>query len=232
MVAAAVDAVAAQYAGNSGSGCISVGSGVDVGGGETVVTTVTVTAAMTMTAAETAVAVVAATTTTASPAVAAAAAAATMTTTDQFYFYLLNFFSPHAAPNDVKCEIVPPYVLLRSHLVITPPHITDAVFWFVVVWLFIVCWLFTATECIVLFHFSSLKLPSKTTGYSPFQMFRHGRILSRIPTPLLVLFSVGCCVVSANGGRLKLMPCVPLSMPWLRSVHCWPVGARREEDLR
>ena len=61
------------------------------------------------------------------------------------------------------------------------------------------------------FHFSLLESP-KATGYSPSQTFRHGRILSRIPAPSLVLLSVGCCVVSANAGRLKLMPCPSLSM--------------------
>jgi len=40
----------------------------------------------------------------------------------------------------------------------------------------------------------------------PSQTFLHGRILYRIPAPLLVLLSVGCCVVSANGSRLNLMP--------------------------
>jgi hypothetical protein len=40
----------------------------------------------------------------------------------------------------------------------------------------------------------------------PSQTFLHGRILYRIPAPSLVLLSVGCCVVSANGGRLYLMP--------------------------
>ena len=59
-------------------------------------------------------------------------------------------------------------------------------------------------ECIFSFHFSSLDSPSKTTGNRPPQTFCRGRIASRIPAPLLVLFLVGCCVVSANGGRLKL----------------------------
>ena len=59
-------------------------------------------------------------------------------------------------------------------------------------------------ECFFSFHFSSLESPSKTTGNRPPQMFCCGRIASRIPTPLLVLFSVGCCVVLTNGGRLKL----------------------------
>ncbi len=76
--------------------------------------------------------------------------------------------------------------------------------------LFIVWWPFTATECIFSFHFSSLESPSKTTGNRHSQTFRRGRILSRIPAPSLVLFSVGCCVVSANGSRLKLMPCPSL----------------------
>ncbi len=74
VMTAAVDAVAAPYAGNSGSG-----GGVDVSSGETAVTIATakatVTAEMSTTAAETAV--MATTTTTAS----VAAAAATTTTT-------------------------------------------------------------------------------------------------------------------------------------------------------
>jgi hypothetical protein len=53
-------------------------------------------------------------------------------------------------------------------------------------------------------------LPSKTTGNRPSQAFRPGQILSRIPAPSLVLFLVGCCVVLANGGHLKLMPCPSL----------------------
>ena len=44
----------------------------------------------------------------------------------------------------------------------------------------------------------------------PSQVFFHGRFLYRIPAPSLLLLSVGCCVVSANGGRLKLMPCPSL----------------------
>jgi hypothetical protein len=76
--------------------------------------------------------------------------------------------------------------------------------------LFAVWWPFTATECIFSFLFSLLESPSKTMGNRPSQTFRRGRILSRIPAPSLVLFLVGCCVVSANGGRLKLMPCSSL----------------------
>jgi hypothetical protein len=49
-----------------------------------------------------------------------------------------------------------------------------------------------------------LESPSKTTGNRPPQTFCHGGIASRIPAPLLVLFLVGCCVVLANGGYLKL----------------------------
>ena len=101
-------------------------------------------------------------------------------------------------------EIISPYVPQWSQLVITPPPITDTVFWLVGVCLFIVWWPFTATECILSFHNLSLKLPSKTTGNRPPQTFCHGRVASRIPAPLLVLFWFGCCVVSANGGRLKL----------------------------
>jgi hypothetical protein len=37
-------------------------------------------------------------------------------------------------------------------------------------------------------------------------MFRHGRILSQISTPSLVLFLVGCCIGSAMGGRLRPRP--------------------------
>ena len=101
-------------------------------------------------------------------------------------------------------EIVSPYVPPRSHLVVTPPPITDTVFWLVDVCLFIVWWPLTATECIFSFHFSSLGSPSKTTGNRPPRTFCRGRIASQIPAPSLVLFLVGCCVVSANNGRLKL----------------------------
>ena len=51
---------------------------------------------------------------------------------------------------------------------------------------------------------------SKTTGSRPSQTFLRSRILQRIPAPLLIFISVGCCVVSANGGCLKLMPCPSL----------------------
>jgi hypothetical protein len=44
----------------------------------------------------------------------------------------------------------------------------------------------------------------------PSQAFLHALFLYRIPAPSLLLLSVGCCVVSANGGRLKLMPCPSL----------------------
>ena len=100
-------------------------------------------------------------------------------------------------------EIVPPYVPW-SHLVVKPPPITDTVFWLFDVCLFIVWWPLTATECIFSFHFSSLESPSKTTGNRPPRTFCRGRIASQIPAPSLVLFLVGCCVVSANDGRLKL----------------------------
>ena len=101
-------------------------------------------------------------------------------------------------------EIVSPYVPPRSHLVVAPPPITDTVFWLVDVCLFIVWWPLTATECIFSFHFSLLESPSKTTGNRPPRTFCRGRIASQIPAPSLVLFLVGCCVVSANDGRLKL----------------------------
>ena len=71
---------------------------------------------------------------------------------------------------------------------------------------FIVWWPLTATECIFSFHFSLLESPSKTMGNHPPRTFCRGRIASQIPAPSLVLLSVGCCVVSANGGRLKPMP--------------------------
>ena len=71
---------------------------------------------------------------------------------------------------------------------------------------FIVWWPFTATECIFSFHFLSLESPSKTMDNRPSQAFLHALFLYRIPAPSLLLLSVGCCVVSANGGRLKLMP--------------------------
>lgn len=75
---------------------------------------------------------------------------------------------------------------------------------------FIVWWPFTATECIFSFHFLSLESPSKTMDNRPSQAFLHALFLYRIPAPSLLLLSVGCCVVSANGGRLKLMPCPSL----------------------
>ena len=53
--------------------------------------------------------------------------------------------------------------------------------------------------------FLSLESPSKTMDNRPSQAFLHALFLYRIPAPSLLLLSVGCCVVSANGGRLKLM---------------------------
>ena len=58
--------------------------------------------------------------------------------------------------------------------------------------------------------FLSLESPSKTMDNRPSQAFLHALFLYRIPAPSLLLLSVGCCVVSANGGRLKLMPCPSL----------------------
>ena len=70
--------------------------------------------------------------------------------------------------------------------------------------LFIVWWPLTATECIFSFHFLSFESPSKTTVNPSPRTFCRSRIASQIPAPSLVLFLVGCCVVSANDGRLKL----------------------------
>ena len=75
---------------------------------------------------------------------------------------------------------------------------------------FIVWWPLSATECIFSFHFLSLESPSKTMDNRPSQAFLHALFLYRIPAPSLLLLSVGCCVVSANDGRLKLMPCPSL----------------------
>jgi len=56
------------------------------------------------------------------------------------------------------------------------------------------------------FHFLSLELLSKTMDNCPSQAFLHGQFLYRIPAPSLLLLSIGCCDVLANGGCLKLMP--------------------------
>jgi hypothetical protein len=53
-------------------------------------------------------------------------------------FFIFYFFVASCRPK--QREIVPQYVPPRSHLVITPLHITDAVFWLVFVCLFIVWW--------------------------------------------------------------------------------------------
>ncbi len=103
-------------------------------------------------------------------------------------------------------KIVSPNVPPLLNLVVTPPPITETVFWLVVVCLFIIWWPFTATECIFSFHFLLIQSPSKMTGNRPPQTFRRDQITSWIPAPSLVLFLVGCCVVLANGGRLKLRP--------------------------
>ena len=68
---------------------------------------------------------------------------------------------------------------------------------------FIVWWPFTATECIFSFHFSLLESPSKQRVIV---LPKRSSAAESCTPPHLVLFSVGCCVVSANGGRLKLMP--------------------------
>ena len=72
---------------------------------------------------------------------------------------------------------------------------------------FIVWWPFTATECIFSFHFSLLESPSKQRVIV---LPKRSSAAESCTPPHLVLFSVGCCVVSANGGRLKLMPCPSL----------------------
>jgi len=56
------------------------------------------------------------------------------------------------------------------------------------------------------FHFLSLESPSKTMDNHPSQAFLHCRFLYRIPAPSLLVLLVRCCVVLANGSRLKLMP--------------------------
>ena len=68
---------------------------------------------------------------------------------------------------------------------------------------FIVWRLFTATECIFSFHFSSLESPSKQRVIV---LPKRSSAAESCTPPHLVLFSVVCYVVSANGGRLKLMP--------------------------
>ena len=68
---------------------------------------------------------------------------------------------------------------------------------------FIVWWPFTATGCIFSFHFSLLESPSKQWVIV---LPKRSSAAESCAPPHLVLFSVGCCVVSANGGRLKLMP--------------------------
>jgi len=68
---------------------------------------------------------------------------------------------------------------------------------------FIVWWPFTATGCIFSFHFSLLESPSKQWVIV---LPKRSSAAESCTPPHLVLFSVGCCVVSANGGRLKLMP--------------------------
>ena len=92
--------------------------------------------------------------------------------------------------------------------------------------LFIVWWPLTATECIFSFHFSSLESPSKTTGNCPPRTFCRGRIASQIPAPSLVLFLVGCCVFSANDGRLKLR--LGPSLYFFRRPICRP---KRQEKV-
>ena len=72
---------------------------------------------------------------------------------------------------------------------------------------FIVWWPFTATGCIFSFHFSLLESPSKQWVIV---LPKRSSAAESCTPPHLVLFSVGCCVVSANGGRLKLMPCPSL----------------------
>ena len=115
-------------------------------------------------------------------------------------------------------KLSPPHVPPRSNLVTRPPPITDTVLWLVVVYFFIVRWPSTAAECIFSFYFSSLEYPSKSTGNLSPSMFRHGRILSKISAPLLVLFSVGCCVGLARGGRSRPRPGPSLSL-FRRPIH-------------
>ncbi len=93
----------------------------------------------------------------------------------------LNYFCLNHHPK--WCEIVSPYTLPWSNLIVTPPHIADTVFWLVCVCLFIVWWLYTHSHShgvYFLFHFLLLKLPSKTMGNCPPQTFWGGRIAGQI----------------------------------------------------
>ena len=123
-------------------------------------------------------------------------------------------------------EIAPPHVLPQSHLIPKNPPITDTVRWLVVVCRSIGRWPSTAAECIFLFYLSWNRLPSKMTGSRPPPTFHHGQISSKIPSPSLVLFLVGCCIGWAKGGHLRLTPGSSLSL-----FHCPIRRPKRQEKV-
>ncbi len=63
---------------------------------------------------------------------------------DLIQFHFLNFFLPHCHPE--WHETITLSALPWSNLVVTPPPITNTVFWLLVVCHLIIWWLFLATE--------------------------------------------------------------------------------------
>ena len=135
-----------------------------------------------------------------------------------------------AAPYDVKLS--PPSVLLSSHLVITPPLITDTVFWLVVVYV-VIFWDRIRSRS-VLFHFifhktnrrpkqwplSSPNFPPRPNlvpntiliactvfGWLLFKVVARGGRLRPTPGPFLSLFLVA--PFAAQNDRKKFSPRVP-----------------------
>ena len=94
----------------------------------------------------------------------------------------------------IRRELTPPCVPLSSHLVIAPPLITNTVFWLVVVCVFIF-WDHIRSRsvfCFILFFINQIAI--QNSGYCPPRTFHRGRISSQIPSSLLALFLVDCCL--------------------------------------
>ena len=133
--------------------------------------------------------------------------------------FSLFFVASFAAPYDVKPS--PPCVLLSSHLVITPPLITDTVFWLVVVYV-VIFWDRIRSRS-VLFHFIFHKTNRRPKQW-PLSSPNFPPRPNLVPNTILIACTVfGWLLfkVVARGGRLRPTPGPFLSLS-LWSPHSPP----------